>query len=220
MQKRVELESKIGYLFKNKELIEAAVVHKSLYHEDKRIKVSQERLEFFGDSLLNCLVAEYLMERYQSVSEGTLSKKRARLVDTRALNLYLDSLGIASFIRTCKGVSVSLKMKADFLEALLGAIYFDSGFDRAKEWFFFTFHSVVQKIEEEDGCDYKGLLQEYLQGQYQKKPEYRVLEIEDKGFLMGAFFEKELLATGFGISKKQGEMLAAKKALEVLGEKG
>jgi ribonuclease III len=213
------IESRLGYSFQNKELVEAAFVHKSLYHERSEIKESLERLEFFGDSLLNCLMSEHLMQRYADDSEGDLSKRRSRLVDTGALNHYLEKLNVLEFLRTSKKLRVSAKMRADLFEAILGAIYFDSGFERARQWLFFTLHGSIREIDASKACDFKGLLQAHLQKLYHKKPEYRLIEKRIDGFLMGAYFDGELLASGFGKSKKEGQMLAAKAALEVVDGK-
>lgn len=211
---RAVIEGRIAYSFKNKELIDTAFVHKSLFYEVQEINESLERLEFFGDALLNLLITEHLMKLYEDESEGDLSRRRSQLIDTAALSLYLKKLNVLEFLRTSKGVNVSSKMKADLFEAILGAIYFDCGFDRARQWFFLTFHEIIRDIDASKVCDYKGALQDYLQKQYRKKPEYKLIEKSSNGFLMGAYFDGQLLASGLGNAKKEAEMLAAKKALE------
>ena len=131
------LEKEIGYSFKNKELLLTALTHSSFYNENKNLRPSNERLEFLGDAVLSVISAEYLYE-CDTGNEGELSKVRAALVCEEALFEYAETLSLGDFLFLGKGEEAAGRTRkstvADATEALLGAIYLDSGFDEAKKF--------------------------------------------------------------------------------------
>ncbi|MEO8408260.1 MAG: ribonuclease III domain-containing protein, partial [Oxalobacteraceae bacterium] len=122
------LQNRVGYTFKNTALLEQALTHRS------HSSLHNERIEFLGDSILNCAVAALLYQRYADIDEGDLSRVRANLVKQQALFEIAQSLGLSHFLRLGEGELKSGGFRrpsilADTLEALFGAIYLDAGFD-------------------------------------------------------------------------------------------
>lgn len=220
------IEGKIGYVFKNKDVLMLAFVHRSFYNEH-RYKVAEhnERLEFLGDSVLNILTSEYLYKEYPSLSEGQLSHTRAYLVEAAMCARLVQKLDLSEFILLGRGEKMSEgknkeSIQSDLFEALLGSIYIDGGFEEARKFFWGHFLDDVQKRIKEPARNWKAELQDYFQKRHQKAPIYHLLSAQGpdhhKQFEVAVYMEDLLLGTGVGSSKKEAEQEAAKKAMESL----
>lgn len=216
-----EIEGKIEYRFADKALLEEAFVHKSFLNENvELVKGSNERLEFLGDSILGLIVSEFLYLKLPTVPEGTLSELRARLVEAKALQTYVEKLGIANYLIVGKGESKEERkgsFVADLFEALIGAIYLDGGFVAAREFLFTHFQKEIEATLGAPPRNWKTELQEIVQKKFNTKPLYRVVHEEGpdhaKVFHVMVSVGEEEMGFGVGNSKKQAEVSAAEKAL-------
>ena len=217
------IENQINYIFKNKKLLEQALTHKSFsneYHDSPH----NERLEFFGDSILGFVVAEFLYKKLVDESEGKLSVVRSALVDSNALFETAEMINLLPNLRLSKGQNnVDLKNKkgiaANACEALIGAIYIDGGFDEAKKFIDTFILSRFQKVMDEQlWIDPKTQLQEILQNKEIDVPKYEVIKEtgpdHNKTFSVDVLINDERTANGVGTSRQEAEKDAAKKALK------
>lgn len=213
------LETSLGYEFKQKELLELALTHRS--HSGRH----NERLEFLGDSVLNCAVAFLLFERFNKIDEGDLSRLRANLVKQASLADIAQRLEVARFLRLGEGELKSGGFRrpsilADTLEALFGAVMLDGGFDAARAVITRLYTPILETVDPKTlGKDAKTLLQEYLQGRKIPLPIYTV--VATHGAAHNQEFEVEcgipkleIQVIGTGGSRRAAEQAAAKKALE------
>ncbi len=186
-----------------------------------------ERLEFLGDSILNCVVASLLFERYNKIDEGDLSRLRANLVKQQSLYEIAQRLELSQFLRLGEGELKSGGFRrpsilADTLEALFGAIFLDAGFDTARDVIRALYIPILDTVDPKTlGKDAKTLLQEYLQGKKIALPQYNV--VATHGAAHNQQFEIECLVPkldiqvfGTGGSRRAGEQAAAKLALEAV----
>ncbi len=212
------LEKKIGIKFKNRKLLEEALTHKSYSTEDANTSFN-ERLEFLGDSILNASVTDFLFKRFPDEDEGKLSKLKSHLVAKPSLVKWAKEMKIGPFIRMSSseestGGRERDSIIANSIEALIGAIFLDHGFDRAHAF-------ILQKLSQRKRIvetDYKSKLQELIQKKHQMPPTY-ILIGEDgpdhnKTFHMQVRIKKKLLGQGQGKSKKESEQSAAWAALK------
>ncbi|OFZ98561.1 MAG: ribonuclease III, partial [Betaproteobacteria bacterium RBG_19FT_COMBO_58_11] len=189
-----------------------------------------ERLEFLGDSILNCIIAQALYERFLDVREGDLSRLRANLVRQETLAEIAQGLGLGEQLRLGEGELKSGGFRrpsilADGLEALFGAVFLDGGFDRARETVLRLFEPYLSKLDpQHSGKDAKTTLQEFLQGRRLALPQY--LLRATRGEAHAQEFEVECLipelgitAIGRGTSRRSAEQEAAKRAFEQTGAK-
>lgn len=223
-----ELEKKIEYEFKDKELLKTALTHSSYANEKKKDKLLfNERLEFLGDSVLGLIISEYLFKNFESYNEGEMSKKRATLVCETALSLLAKRIDLGKYLNLGKGEEKSGgRMRdsnlADSFEALIGAIYLDGGLDETKK--FLNKNIIKILIENENKeilfIDYKTKLQEIIQKGKNKKIRYELIKEEgpdhNKQFTTNLYVDEELYGLGVGRSKKESEQKAAKKGFEKL----
>ena len=218
------LEKEIGYTFKNKELLLTALTHSSFYNENKRLRPCNERLEFLGDAVLSVISAEYLYE-CDTGNEGELSKVRAALVCEEALFEYAETLGLGNFLFLGRGEEAAGRTRkstvADATEALLGAIYLDSGFEDAKKFILPYLKEKFRKINKV--CDYKTVLQEIVQKSKGEKLSYEIVSesgpAHDRSFVCDVLINSNHISSGRGKSKKAAEQEAARAALELMGVK-
>lgn len=224
-----ELEKKIEVNFKNKDLLRQAFTHRSYLNENHRWDLGHnERLEFLGDAVLELSVSDYIYFAYSDQPEGYLTKLRASLVNSVTLSEVGEELKFDNFLLLSKGEAKDLGrgrkyILANTFEALVGAIYLDSGYLLADN--FIKTYLITQKlptiIEGRTFKDAKSLFQEKSQAVYNITPIYKVLEEwgpdHDKQFRSGVFLDEELIAKGEGPSKQEAEAEAAKKGLEVKG---
>jgi ribonuclease-3 len=214
------LETRLGYKFSAAKLLQQALTHRS--HSAPH----NERLEFLGDSVLNCAVAHLLFERYTKLDEGDLSRLRSNLVKQQTLYEIAQRIELAQYLRLGEGELKSGGFRrpsilADTMEALFGAIFLDGGFDRARLTIAKLYHPILETVDPQTlGKDAKTLLQEYLQGRKIALPTYNV--VATHGAAHNQEFEVECLipkleirVTGAGASRRAAEQAAAKKALEL-----
>jgi len=225
-QKIMDLESIIGFKIKNKEYFFQALVHRSYLEGNDEYGVSNERLEFLGDAVLNLVVAEFLYTFYPEKDEGFLTKVRAKVVNRSALANAANLIGLNKFILIGKNLSQSFKSGArtvlsDALEALIGAIYLDSDINMIKN---FIDRILIQPIiRDEDFLvdeNFKSQLLEYVQAKKMGGPSYMVVNEEgpqhSRIFIVKAVVNEKEYGTGQGRNKKTAEQNAAKAALKKL----
>ena len=215
-----ELESRLGHKFSAPRLLTQALTHRS------HSVVHNERLEFLGDSVLNCAVAHLLHERYTKLDEGDLSRLRSNLVKQQTLYEVAQRVELARHLRLGEGELNSGGFRrpsilADTLEALFGAVFLDGGFQAARAVIAKLYHPILETVDPQTlGKDAKTLLQEYLQGRKIALPTYNV--VATHGAAHNQEFEVECVipkldirVTGAGASRRSAEQQAAKKALEL-----
>jgi ribonuclease-3 len=213
------LEGRLQYRFGDAELLQQAVTHRS------HGSVHNERLEFLGDSVLNCVVAQLLYQKYARLDEGDLSRLRANLVKQQSLSEIAERISLSDFLRLGEGERKSGGFRrpsilADTLEAVFGAVFVDGGFEGAREVIGRLFEPVLKSVDPKTlGKDAKTLLQEYLQGKRLPLPVYTV--VETRGAAHNQEFEVECSipkfevgVRGSGKSRRGAEQSAAKLALE------
>lgn len=215
------LQNRLGHVFKDGALLQQALTHRS------HSSLHNERLEFLGDSVLNCVVASLLFERYNKIDEGDLSRLRANLVKQQSLYEIAQRLELSQFLRLGEGELKSGGFRrpsilADTLEALFGAIFLDAGFDAACKVIRALYIPILDTVDPKTlGKDAKTLLQEFLQGKKIALPQYNV--VATHGAAHNQEFEVECLVPkldiqvfGTGGSRRAGEQAAAKRALEAV----
>ncbi len=223
-----ELEAKLDVRFRDRTLLNLALQHGSYGHEGRGgRRESYERLELLGDAVLNLVVCDYLYYRFSDAPEGELAKLRARIVSEPWLARIARSLDLGRYILMGKGEEKSggrlrASMLADVVEAVLGAVYVDSGFGVAHAVTSRLLQDVYEDLEAPSE-DYKSELQELLQERERRLPRYRITDQEgpDHAKLFVATVEAggRILGEGKGQSKKQAEQAAAQSALEFLRRK-
>ena len=221
------LSQKLGYTFKQPELLIEAFRHSSYVNElsDSDLR-DNERLEFLGDAVLDLAISDILMELFQDSKEGDLSKYRATVVNEKGLCGIARELELGEYLMLGRGEEMSLgrektSILANTMEALLGALYLDAGFDRTREIVHKLFSPLLGKIDVgRVPNDYKSQLQEYTQGVYKTRPEYVLVEesgpAHDKTFRVALRLDGKVVAEAKGKSKKEAEQKAAKEALPCL----
>jgi ribonuclease-3 len=225
-----ELEGRLGYRFDKIEWLDQALTHKSFIHQtESSKKVSNEVLEFLGDSVLNLVVSHLLLQAFPDAQEGTLSMRRAHLVKQSSLAHLSKEIRLQDHLLLGKSELLSGGRKkssilANAYEALIGAIYMDSGFNETLE---VIQHHLKPYLQSENPSllfnDYKSLLQEQSQRTHGQSLQYRVLKefgpAHDKRFEASVTIGDEVKGIGWGKSKKEAEQEAAKKALEEISTK-
>lgn len=217
-----KIEKSINYHFKNKELLESALTHTS-YANENNVE-SYEKLEFLGDSILEFLSSKYLYNHYPNLTEGDLTKLRAQVVCEDSLKNVANKHEFYNYILVGKSERANegnkkVAILADCVEAVIAAIYFDGGLDKAEEFIIENLKEAIQYASQHIGMkDYKTVLQEKLQKNGDVHIEYNIIKEEgpdhDKIFTAEVKCDGKLLAIGKGKSKKMAEMQAAKIALE------
>lgn len=224
-----ELEEKIGYRFKNKELLRTALTHSSYCNENKHSTALKhnERLEFLGDSVLSVIVSDYLFKHYTDLREGELTRTRAASVCETALYALGTQLDLGSYMRFGHGEASSTgrlrrSIVADAFEALLAAMYLDSGLPTVREFLLPLIKPTVEKAVKGWDTDYKSRLQKIAQQTPEEVLEYRSAGEEgpphDRVFKFEVYLNSNLLGTGIGRSKREAEQNAARQALVFFGE--
>lgn len=209
--------------FKNQSLLKQAFVHRSYLNETKEVLVSNERLEFLGDSILSFIISEHLYHTFPNYNEGILTNIRSLVVNTRSLAALAKDCSFGEYLMLSKGEEESKGRQNDSLlansvEAVLGALYLDQGIEAVKSFLLPIFVPRIEQIVKDRSFkDPKSMLQEYVQAQKQHSPQYKVLVEEGpphaKIFTIGVFVEDKQLGQGVGKSKQQAEENAAKEAL-------
>jgi ribonuclease-3 len=188
-----------------------------------------ERLEFLGDTVLGLIVSEYLYQKLPYTPEGELSHLRSRLVDASACAGYVQELGIGDYVLLGRGEKQNdgrgrESIRADLLEALIGAIYLDGGIEEAKE---LVTKRLIDSIEETlatPDTNWKAKLQDWCQKRYHEPPNYELIQEigpdHEKIFEVSVMVRGEVLGSGQGASKKEAQQEAAKQALERIDGEG
>jgi ribonuclease-3 len=224
-----KLEKSLGYSFRNRELLGEALTHKSYHHEQPRKAPKyNERLEFLGDSVLALVIVEHIFRMEMEYSESLMSKIKSYLVRGSLLSEIAADLSLGHYIRLGKGEEDTggrrkKSILADALEAVFGTIYLDGGYENARQVILSLFgERIAAAISSGEYLDYKTELQERSQMLFGVLPEYRVVGQDGdehlKMFTVEVFIEGTQFGKGVGRSKKEAETLAAKEAMERLGE--
>jgi len=218
------LEEKIGYKFRDKNLLKEALTHRSYLNENPAWGLPHnERLEFLGDAALELAVTEELFNRYPEKEEGFLTSVRAALVNYLMLAEIARRINLEDFILLSRGEAKDTGRARDVIlanamEAVIGAIYLDGGYQFARQFINkFVLAHLEEVIQKGLYKDPKSLLQEKAQADFKITPTYKVLAEEGpdhkKVFTVGVYFGEQLMATGTGPSKQDAEIEAAKAAL-------
>ena len=221
------LEKKLNIRFNNLDLLREAVTHRSYLNENPSWRLSNnERLEFLGDAVLELVVTESLFSKFPKKEEGDLTLYRAALVNSKMLRKVAGDLGIDEVILVSKGESKDLTgrggetLLADAVEAVIGAVYLDQGYEAASQVIKSFVLSRIDEVMETGGKDPKSLVQEIAQERYHTTPTYKVLEesgpAHDRVFRSGLYFGDELESEGVGNSKQGAELEAARRLMKKL----
>lgn len=226
-----EFEEKLGYSFKNKELLKNSLIHRSYGNENRRYKkISNEKLELLGDAVLDLVVTEYLYANNEDSTEGDLARLKSMAVSEPVLAEISKKIKAGNYLLMSKGEELTggrerNSILGDVFEAILGAIYLDSGFEEAKTFVLRHLKEIIDTLETNEAVlDFKTILQEYTQKEYKTIPQYTVIkesgpdhqkEFEIKveiNCIQGGCFE-----IGTGKNKKTAEQIAAKLLCKKLG---
>jgi ribonuclease-3 len=223
-----KFEHSIGCIFNDKSLLIKAFTHRSFLNENRSEGLEHnERLEFLGDAVLELVTTDFLFAQFPQKAEGELTALRSALVNTITLSKAATNIGMNDFMLLSKGEAKDTGrarqyILADAFEALIGALYIDSGYENAKT--FITknlFPFLDEVIEKRLWQDSKSFFQEQSQEKASITPRYETLRElgpdHDKKFVVGVFLGEELVAEGEGKSKQEAEQMAAQRALRERG---
>lgn len=222
-------QKQLGLDFKNIQLLENALIHRSFLNEHKKFHLpSNEKLEFLGDSVLSLTTTIYLYHHYPELDEGNYTDIKASVVRTESLADASKIINLGQYIYLSKGEEshdgrTNKNILADCFEAVVGAIFIDQGFDNAYNFIVkYLFHKKLDYIVENKlYLSPKSRLQEIIQSKFKVLPSYIIIKEKgpehQKHFLVGVYLKNKKLAEGNGNSKKEAEEEAAKKALKVVG---
>ncbi len=223
-----QLEKNLKYNFNNINLLKNALTHSSYANEVRNGTTSNERLEFLGDSVLSIIVSDYIFNNFPKLPEGELTKLRASLVCEKSLCGFSRELDLGKYLLLGKGEEKGGgrerdSILADAFEAVLAAMYLDGGYEIARNH---ALRFVLREIEHpEDDVfkDYKTVLQEIIQRNPEETVSYLLVDQtgpdHNKIFTVEVKLNSNTIGKGSGKSKKQAEQMAAKQALELMGEK-
>jgi ribonuclease-3 len=217
-----KLEARLGIRFKDRERFVQALTHRSAAAE--RGLSSNERMEFLGDAVVGLVISEYLYEKYPGYSECSLAKSKSYIVSEPALADAAQALGLDEFVHVSAGEASTggrrrRSILADAFEALIAAVYLDSGIRSARRIVRTTLQqAITASATDEHRRDYKSALQERTQAKDRLTPTYHIVREDghdhDKTFQAQAIVGDAILGQGFGKSKKEAEQAAAFDALE------
>jgi ribonuclease-3 len=221
-------EQGIGFEFNNTTLLRQAFTHRSYLNEHRgEVETHNERLEFLGDAVLELVVTHFLYEKFPDQPEGDLTAYRAALVNAVTLSEVASTIGMNEYLLLSKGEAKDTGraraiLLANAIEALIGAIYLDQGYDPAKKFIErHLFPKIDEIIKKKLWRDPKSTLQEKVQEAEGATPHYSVVREtgpdHDKQFIVGVYVRDMLLAQGSGKSKQEAEQDAARNALEEKG---
>ena len=223
-----KLEEKIGYQFHDRNLLVTALTHSSYANEKHPDQTqSYERLEFLGDSILGLVTAEFLYQHEPSLPEGRMTRLRAELVCETSLHKTALALGLGSYMRLGKGEEHTggrerPSILADMVEAIIAALYLDSGMGEARRFIMARVLNDVEFGDSHRGGDYKTQLQEVVQRKSNQVITYRQVgetgPDHDKTFTFEVMINGVVSGRGSGKTKKEAEQMAACKALENVQE--
>jgi len=226
-----QIQKRINYYFRRKELLLQALTHSSYAYESPAKPKDNEVLEFLGDSVVGLIAADFFCSSYPHFSEGELSKLKSSAASTHALSQLAKRIKLDKYIRLGKGEEKSggrekRTILAGVFEALLGAIYLDGGFEVARNFMLSLLGSSFKKIKSDKFLinNYKSALQEHFQKENLPPPSYRTITSigpdHEKIFVVEVYANNQALAKAKGRSKKNAEQKAAEKALrKLLGDR-
>lgn len=217
-----------GYIPKSNELFWQALTHRSYLKSHPEFVGHNEILEFLGDAVLSLAVAEWLIKNFPDEDEGKLSRKRASLVNEETLYRLAEKLNLAHYLRVgLRENDIELKTNkrilASAFEAVVGAIYQESGFETSRQWINKIFDLYLSDFDfsHDFVTDYKTRLQEYVQEKFKITPEYRLISVSGpehkKTFFTQVIKDGIVIGEGSGLNKKSSEQLAAYSALVKYG---
>ena len=224
-----ELQSAIGYIFRDQGLLIRALRHRSYAMNDKEqltAESSNERLEFLGDAVLSLVVNHHLYRTFPQRREGALTKMKSVIVSKPILSHYAKRNRVGSFVLLSENAQKSRvgeaeSVLADTLEAIFGAVFLDGGFEAASACIRRLLLADIEDVfDNEDNVNYKSLLQEYIQALHKVPPRYVVRATSgpqhEKEFAVEVLVHGKALASGAGKTKKHAEQEAAKEAYKKL----
>lgn len=208
---------------KSEELFKLATSHRSAVED--QVGRSYERLEFFGDSVLGLVVAQFLYEEHEDWDQGMMSKAKASVVQEGPLAARALELGLHKYIQLspseeAAGGRMRPSILADVFEAIIGAIYLESGIEKARWFVLEQLSPALKRVRGGDVSpdDHKSKLQEVAQAHWRRTPTYRVLReygsAHERRFVVQVYFDDEFMGEGSGRSKKEAEQAAAREALD------
>jgi ribonuclease-3 len=218
-------EKKTKVIFKDKNLLKQAFIHRSYINENPAANLAHnERLEFLGDAVLELIVTDFLFKKYSGYTEGELTALRSALVNAVIISIVAENIGMNDYLLLSRGEAkdngkARQYILANTYEAYVGALYLDQGMDAAAEFVHKTLLPKTNEIVNKKlWRDAKSLVQEKAQEFVNFTPAYRVLSESgpdhDKHFTVGIFFGSSLIAEGKGKSKQEAEQKAAEAALK------
>ena len=221
-----DLEKNLGIQFTNRDFLLTALTHRSFLNENREVPEHNERLEFLGDAVLELIVSDFLFRKYTDRAEGDLTSFRAALVRTDSLAQIAKELGLGEHMRLSRGEEDSGGREKDYLlantfEAVLGAIYLDSGYENCVQ---FVHRVLLPKIgdivKHRLDIDNKTKIQELAQSMYKSTPTYEVTDEQgpdhDKIFTVVVKIDNKIVGEGKGSSKQRAEEQAAKIGVEYI----
>lgn len=223
-----KFEKIIDIKFNNRDLLKQALTHRSFLNENKKLKGGHnERLEFLGDAVLELVITRHLFDEYPDKTEGDLTSIRSALVNATTCAEVAKKLEVNDYLLLSRGEAkdtgrARLYILANALEAIIGAIYLDGGYDLAKDFILKHVAPMTEKIvKEELWADAKSKFQEKAQDTEGVTPTYKTTKEtgpdHDKKFTVGVFIRDEMIAEGSGDSKQDAEQSAARHALKEKG---
>lgn len=222
-----ELENSLGFFFNDKTYLHQALTHSSYAHQHKII--SNERLEFLGDSVLDLIIAEQLFSFYPHSNEGFLTKVRASLVNQNVLSQLAMKFRLSQYLLVGESMSHEKvnnpAVLSDTFEAVLGAIYLQLGYTKTASWLDPYIREFSEKIHAGDlDTDYKSSLQVFMQRKYKELPVYQLAAVQgpehNQRMFVQVFLKGNLYGQGQGRNKKEAQQMAACEALKKLKEEG
>ncbi|MFH1998079.1 MAG: ribonuclease III [Planctomycetota bacterium] len=219
------LEKKLGYSFKKKELLTLALTHSSIKDDEHP---SNERLEFLGDAVLGLVVTEFTYRSFKELNEGELTTIKSAVVSSSSLLKIANKVQLKEFISVGKGItqkkSIPTSLVANAVEAVIGAIYLDSGYRAAREFILGHIEPMVIKAtKKRSNKNYKSLLQNYVQKMFGATPHYNLIDENGpdhkKVFQLSAVINDRVYPAGAGKTKKIASQKAAHAALMILQKK-
>lgn len=221
-----QLQKKIGYKFKNENLLYEALSHSSFANENKKSRKSNERLEFLGDSVLSIVVSDYIFKHFTHIPEGELTKLRASLVCESSLYEFSKKIDLGEHIFLGKGEEMTggrerPSIISDAFEAVIAAIYLDGGMESVSPYILSFIPEDITPKGAASFHDYKTSLQEIIQKNPEEKIVYHLKSESgpdhDKHFTVQVLLNNNVIGEGVGRSKKTAEQAAAKEALSLMG---
>ena len=217
----------ISFGIKNRRLLKEALTHRSYINENKLKDLKDnEELEFLGDAVLGLVISDYLYRKYPEYSCGELSKLKGIVVSEPILTRRARNLNVGKYLLLGKGEEKAggrsrSSILSDALEAIIGALYLDRGLGATRDFILREFGEEINSLVREKYLqDYKGLLQEIIQGRFKRKPSYKVIGQRGpqhrKVFTVEARLGKRIIGKGRGKSKKEAEQKAAQQALKIM----